>query len=63
MGSGDEGAEFGVSGVSEFMGKELLILAQGDCVYLSPRVNFNSHGLHAILCGKHQVSVEGYLTI
>ena len=39
MDHGDEGAGFGGTWVGKFMGEELLIPAQGDCVYLSPRVN------------------------
>ena len=50
MASGDEGARFGVPGLSELMREELPILAQGDCIHLSPRVNLNGHGLGSILC-------------
>ena len=46
-----------------FMGEQLLELAQGDCVYLSTRVNLHSHCLHAILCGELQASVEWCLAI
>ena len=50
MGSGHRGAGFGVPGLSQVMGKELLILAQGDCIHLSLKVNLNDHGLGSILC-------------
>ena len=50
MGHGDEGAGFGVPGLSEFMEEELLILAQGDCIHLGTRVDLDSHVLGAILC-------------
>ena len=63
MGCGDESAWFGVSGLSELMGEELLIPAQGYCTHQSPRVDLESHGLGAILGWKHQVSIEVYLTI
>ena len=63
MGNGDEGAWFGVPGLSVLMGEDLLILAQGHCIHLSPRVNLDSHGICAILSWKHQVSTERYLTI
>ena len=54
MGCGDEDAGLGVPGVGEFIGKGLPILAQGDCVYLSARVNPYSHCLHAILGGSRR---------
>ena len=47
MGIEDESARLGVPGVSDLMGEELLIPAQGDHIHLSPRVNLNGHGLGA----------------
>ena len=37
-------------GLSELMGEELPIPAQGDCVHLSTRVHLDCHGLSAVLC-------------
>ena len=58
MGCRVEGARFGVPGLGDFMGEQLPVPAEGHCVYLSTRVNFNGHHLHVILCGELQVSVE-----
>ena len=49
MGSWDRGSGCGVPGLSEFMGEELPILAQGYCIHLSARVYFDGHGLGTIL--------------
>ena len=54
MGGGDESARLGLHGPGEFMGEELLIPAQQDCIHLSPRVNVNCHG--SCCCSSSAVS-------
>ena len=56
MESGDKG--FGVPGLTDFMGEELLIPAQGYCVHLSTRINLHHHGFGLSLGRQHQVGVE-----
>ena len=49
MGRRDEGAELWVPGLAKLMGEELPVLAQGNYINLSTRINFNGQGLGAIL--------------
>ena len=57
MGCGDKGAGFWVPGFGDFMEEKLLVLALGDCVYLSPRVDLSSHHCQAILGEEHQIGL------
>ena len=45
------------------MGQEFLVLAQGDGVDLSTRVDLHSHQFGAIFCWKLEPGVKGYLAI
>ena len=58
-----KGTLFGVFGCNNFVGKDLPLLAQGYCVYLSTGVNLDSYGLHPILGGEQQLGIEGILSI
>ena len=51
-----------VIGHISFVGEGLLVPAQGYCVHLGTWVNLDSHSLHTILHGEHQVGVEGDLS-
>ena len=58
MGCRGEGARFGMPQLNNFVGEELLLLAQGDCVYLSTWVYLHGHHIHTILLGEVQAGVE-----
>ena len=49
MGIADKGTGLGVPGLTDFVGEELLIPAQGYCVHLSTRVDLHHHGPGPIL--------------
>ena len=58
-----KGLSFGVFGFCKLFREEFAVLAQGDGVYLSTRIYFNSHGFGSIMKGHLKVCIECYLTI
>ena len=61
--SGVKGSLFGESGLIDVVGEDLLVLAQGYCVYLGVWVYLDSHGLCPILHGEQQFGVKDGLSI
>ena len=53
-----KGARLGKPGLTDIVGERLLLLAKGDCVDLSSRVNLHGHLMSAILHGKLEPGVE-----
>ena len=58
MGCRTKGARLGIPGLIDFLGEEHPVLAQGDHIHLSTRVNIHGNQLCAILCGELQLSIE-----
>ena len=63
MGSRSDGTGFGVPGVINFMGEELLVLSQGDGVDLNTRVYLDGHQFGAISCWELEPGIKRYLAI
>ena len=53
-----KGTGLGKPGLIDFVGVELLVLAQGDGIHLSTRVYLHGHQPHAILHGKLKPHVK-----
>ena len=58
VGGWAKGAGLRETGLTYFVGENLLVLAKGDHVDLGSRVDLYSHLMSAILCGKLDPGVE-----
>ena len=63
VGSRKEGIRLGVPGFVELVGEQGIILAHGDSVALSTRINLHGHVLYSVTCGQVQPAKEGNLAI
>ena len=63
MFGGVKGSSFGVSGIIDFMGENIPVIAQEYCIYLCTWVYLDGFGLCPILHGEQQSSVKGDLSI